>query len=309
MSRCRLAPRLLRRPAAALFALLLLGGAARADELAFLGPRGTYSEQATDLYRSRVKGFDTTVPLPTITAVAEAIRKGEAPRGIIPAVATTGFPVESTKALLGALDPGFRIVGEVNIPIDIDLMVKPGTKPADIKAILSHPNALGEAADWLRQHYPDAKLEPVRSTAAAAEQVSRGDGTIAAVAGPSAAKLYGLDVLAERVQDNKDNRTSFWAIVKPGVPFVPAANRIAVNIEAPAGSLAFSSVVAGLRGAGFSVVNVNSVPLHGPLFGYRYMIYLAAEKPVLVTRLNRLLAREAKAGHGETLLLGAWMNQ
>ena len=271
---------------------------AKAADLAFLGPRGTYSEQATDLYRSHVPGFEQTVPLETITGVTNAVREGRAPRGIIPAVATTsGFPAETTRVLLGSLDPGIRIIGEVHIPIENDLLVKPGTKLADITTVISHPNALGEARAWLSEHLPHASLQEARSTAAAAADVAKGDGSTAAVAGPAAAKLYGLEVLASAIQDNKQNATSFWAIVKAGSGEVEShPDRIAVNLDVPADSAAFSILVDDLLKLGFSVIDVNSVPLPGELFSYRYMIVLGAAKPVSVARVARYARRRSAGG-------------
>jgi prephenate dehydratase len=283
--------------------------AARADELAFLGPRGTYSEQAAELYRSRVKTIDRTAPLPTITGVIDAVKGGTVARGLIPVVTTSsGFPLETSRLLSAAIDPGFRVVGEVNIPIDNDLMAKPDATIATIRTVLSHPNALGEARDWLRAHLPDAQLQETRSTAAAAEQVSHGDTSMAAVAGPAAAKLFGLTLLAERIQDNKDNRTSFWVIEKAQTKLAEEhPDRVVINLDAPAGSRVFSTVVAGALRVGFSVLHVNSAPLPGKLFGYRYTITLAAERPVLLLRVTDNLARDVRAGgDGKGMVIGAW---
>lgn len=291
---------------ASLLASLACMTPSKADDLAYLGPPGTYSEQAADLYRGRVTGFDKTVALDTITKVVQAVVSGTSPRGVIPVVATSsGFAAESSRAMLAALDPGFRVVGEVNIPIDNDLMTKIGASLSGIKTVLSHPNALGEAASWLHAHVPDAKLQETKSTAAAAELVSKGDETMAAVAGPAAAKLYGLTLLAERIQDNKDNRTSFWAIVKAGPDFPETKpDRIVVNLDAPSGSRSFSDVVSALRRIGFSVTHVNSAPLPGKLFGYRYTIALASGKPVPMARVQETTTIAAREGHA--IVLGAW---
>ena len=283
-------------------------GSAAAEDLAYLGPRGTYSEQAAQIYLARVPGYDAAVPMESITRLIEAVRSGDNPAALIPAVATSsGFPAETTHVLLAALDPGVRVVGEVHIPIDIELLAKPGTKLGDVKTVLSHPSALGEAALWLYQNLPGAKWQETRSTAAAAEQVAKGDSGNAALAGPAAGKLYGLDALAERIQDNKDNATSFFAIAKTLEKLDQQhADRIAVMLEAPSGSKAFSLVVAALSKIGFTVVTVESVPLPGPLFGYRYMLVLASDQPTLLLRATDAIARDARVGGGKALLIGAW---
>jgi prephenate dehydratase len=282
--------------------------AANAAELAYLGRRGTYSEQAAQAYREHAPGYDATVPMESIAKLVEAVRSGDKAAALIPAVATTsGFPAETTRTLLASLDPGVRIIGEVHIPVDIDLLVQPGTKLSDIKTVLSHPNALGEAATWLSRNLPDATWQETRSTAAAAEQVAAGTGGNAAVAGPEAAELYGLDPLAERIQDNKDNATSFFAIAKTMEKLDQQhADRIAVSLDSPPASKTFSLVVAALSKVGFTVVTVNSVPLPGPLFGYRYMLVLAADQPTLLLRATDAIARDSRVGGGKALLIGAW---
>jgi prephenate dehydratase len=290
------------------WATLLWADTAHAADLAYLGPRGTYSEQAAEAYRIHAPGYDATVPMESIAKLVEAVRSGDKAAALIPAVATTsGFPAETTRALLASLDPGVRIVGEVHIPVDIDLLVKTGTKLGDVKTVLSHPSALGEATTWLHRNLPDAKWQETRSTAAAAAQVAAGTGGNAAVAGPAAAELYGLDALAERIQDNKDNATSFFAIAKTIEKLDQQhADRIAVTLDSPPASKTFSLVVAALSKVGFTVVTVNSVPLPGPLFGYRYMLMLASDQPTLLLRATDAIARDSRVGGGKALLIGAW---
>jgi hypothetical protein len=161
---------------ASVLALLLAMGftPVQAADLGYLGPPGTYSEQAADAYRGADPAFATLRPQPSITAVAEAVARGALPRGLLPGLSTTaGFPAESHLALLRAHDPGFRILGAVIVPIETDLLVRPGTQLADIRAVLSHPNALAEAGGFLRARLPHVALRPVASTAAAAAMALR----------------------------------------------------------------------------------------------------------------------------------------
>jgi hypothetical protein len=197
--------------------------AAMAADLAYVEQSGTLAERAAESSRSHTPAFDRSVAMPTIGAVADAVRSGQAAGGMVPATAAGGLSSETTKLLLDSLDPDVRIVGETRID-----------------------NASGDAA-------------------------------------------------------------SFWVIAR-SLTRVPDLHpdRLVVNVEAPGGSKAFSLVVAGLSKLGFTVTGVASVPLSGKPFGFRYMLVLAADKPILVLRATDAIARDSRVGDGRALLIGAW---
>lgn len=244
-----------------------------ADELAYLGPIGTYSEQATKVYQSQTPGFEKIVPYKTITAVTTAIKSGKVKRGLIPIEnSNSGFVAETYGLIFEKLDPEWRIIDEVTIPISSSLLVKPGTKASNIKQIISHPNALRGVATYLKQNFPEVPLIKANSTAAAAKQVSSGDGTTAAVASPNAAKVYGLQQMATNIQDN-NYETNFWVIVRSdSASLHPNSNHLIISLKAPFGSRVFSETIAKLQKTGFYVVNVNSIPLGESIHSYRYLI-------------------------------------
>jgi len=283
--------------ALALMLVLLSGGAAQA-QLGFLGPRGTFSEEAAEAYRESAPGIDRTIPFDSMTAVVEALRDGTIERGILPLASTVaGFPAESEKLLLSALDPGFRVVAEIVLPIDLHLMVKPGTPRHRIRRILSHPNALGEAYAFLDASFSDASREETSSTAAAAEIVQNSDEHIAAVASVAAARLYGLDVIESAIQADPHNATSFWILAKPESARVgESGTRLVLLLEAPSGSSIFSETMARLADAGLAVVIVNSTPLPGALYGFRYLVSLVSERPIPTERLSTALEPATRAG-------------
>jgi prephenate dehydratase len=262
--------------------VLLLATAAYCADLGFLGPRGTFSDQAAETYRQKMNGLDKTVPFENMTAIVDALAAGRIARGIIPVASTVaGFPAESARILLSERQPGFRVVGEVVIPVELHLLVKPGTQRKGVARIVSHPSALKEAGAFLKTHYAAIPQEETQSTAAAAERVAKGDGTLAAVASPAAARLYGLEILDRDIQENPDNATSFWAIARvEDAPALSAADRLVLRVETASGSPALSRMIARLHEAGFAVVFINSAPLAGKLYGFRYVISLAAAKPV-----------------------------
>lgn len=98
-----------------------------------------------------------------------------------------------------------------------------------------------------------------------------------------------------------------WTIAKTEQrPPEKHPDRLLVTIDAPAGSKAFSLVVAGLSRVGFMVTGVASVALPDNAFGFRYLIELAADKPVLSLRVTDAIARDSRAGDSHAVLIGAW---
>ena len=262
--------------------ILFLAASAYCADLGFLGPRGTFSDQAAETYRRQTPGLDKTVPFENMTAVVDALAAGRIASGILPVASTVaGFPAESARILLRDQQPSFRVVGEVVVPVELHLLVKAGTPRSRVARIVSHPSALKEAGVFLRAHYAAIPLEETESTAAAAERVANSDGSPAAVASAAAARLYGLEILESAIQENPENATSFWAITRAAdAPAPSSADRLVIRIDAPAGSTALSTTLAKLHVAGFAVVFINSAPLPGKLYGFRYVISLAAAKPV-----------------------------
>jgi len=273
--------------------VLFLVVSAYCADLGFLGPRGTFSDQAADTYRQQMPGLDKTVPFENMAAIVDALAAGRIASGIIPVASTVaGFPAESAGIFLSERQPSFRVVGEVVIAVELHLLVKPGTARSRVARIVSHPSALKEAGAFLRAHYAAIQQEETASSAAAAERVAHGDGSLAAVGSAAAARLYGLEILERAIQENPQNATSFWAIVRaPDAPALSAADRLVIRMDAPAGSPALSATVAKLHDAGFAVIFVNSTPLPGKLYGFRYLISLAAAKPVAAPPLDSGILR------------------
>ncbi len=283
----------------------LLAAASAGADLGFLGPRGTFSDEAAETYRRSAPEVGDTVPFETMTAVVDALLEGRISKGILPIASTVaGFPDESQRLLLSARDPGFRVVAEVVVRVELHLLVKPGATRERIQRILSHPNALGEAGAFLEASYAGVPREETSSTAAAAERVGSGDGTLAAVASAAAARLYELEILDRSIQEDPRNATSFWVIARVSeAPGHPKARRLVLSLDAPAGAEALSATVASLHAAGLDVVFVSSAPLPGEIFGFRYLISLSAERPVALDHVSKAIASAASAG-GDALALG-----
>lgn len=198
----------------------------------YLGPQGTFSEQAALAYMERSlarvnhRNAGKSPFLGTSGIMLEARRsirdlvmeviEGSLDMAILPLENSIEGSVSETLDLL-VWSGGFHIIGEVVIPVAHDLMAYPGTRPEDIEEVLSHPQALAQCRGYLQSRFPGARLLATNSTAEAAEEVKRRGGRrpVAAVVGPSrAGEIYELVSLDRGVQDFPGNRTRFLAISK-----------------------------------------------------------------------------------------------
>ncbi|WP_216330472.1 prephenate dehydratase [Rhizobium sp. X9] len=170
--------------------------------IAFQGEFGANSDMACrDMFPDM-----EPLPCPTFEDAFNAIENGEADLGMIPIENTLAGRVADIHHLLP--ESRLHIIGEYFMPIRFQLMVMPGVKKDEIRTVHSHIHALGQCRKIIRSN----GWKPVIAgdTAGAAKQVSeKGDRSMAALAPRLAADLYGLDILAENVEDSENNVTRF----------------------------------------------------------------------------------------------------
>jgi prephenate dehydratase len=184
---------------------------------AYLGPRGTFCEQAVGALRERIA--IEPVPCASIVATLDAVRSGAAERAVVPIESSVEGGVNATLDELAA-GPLLLIKAEVIVPVEFALLARAGTQLADVKVVGGHPVAQPQCRRWLARNLPDAMWRPALSNADAAQQVA--DGAIdAALAGGFAAGYYRLAVLADSVNDNEAAVTRFVEVGPPGP--LPAA--------------------------------------------------------------------------------------
>ena len=171
------------------------------------------------------------------------------------------------------------VIGEVIIPISQTLMGIPGASIEDIRTVCSHAQGIAQSAVWRKEHMPDAVTKEMPSTAAAASYVAEtGDRTIAAIAAPGAARLYGLEVLAENVQITDANKTRFYVLSssQPEGKLLPRAVFVA-SCEANR----IDDIIAAISGTGLELVAIHDRPEGSYLGSYHYVI--EAENPGGIT--------------------------
>ena len=172
--------------------------------LGFLGPSGTYTEEACILY-------DPTAelrPYSTITAVGEAVASGDLVEGVVPIENSLEGSVTFTLDLLIS-QPNLFIKGEVVVPIVHYLMAKPGTVASEVKVIYSHPQALAQCRQYLEKNYPQADQMASLSTVLAVSDSFASPVPAAAIAPRRASELNEVDVLDIGIQDVASNVTRF----------------------------------------------------------------------------------------------------
>ena len=186
---------------------------AMALSLAFLGPHGTYSEQAALAYRQSLSDQGTTAialrDFPSILQAIQAVVDGDADLAIVPVENSIEGSVTVTLDALWQW-PNLRIQDALVLPIANTLITQAATL-ADIKTLYSHPQPLGQCQHWIKTHCPQATLVPTRSTTEALGHVIEEIGA-AAIASQRAAQLYDLPVMAQGINDQADNCTKFLVL-------------------------------------------------------------------------------------------------
>jgi chorismate mutase/prephenate dehydratase len=174
-------------------------------KVAFLGPEGTFTQTAV------LTHFGHSVralPLASIDEVFHEVEAGNADFGVVPIENSTEGTVNHT--LDRFLTSPLKICGEVELRVHQFLMGKMASLDR-IERLCSHQQSLAQCRAWLQDHMPDVERIAVASNAEAARRARDEQGT-AAIAGESAAEVYGLEVLATQIEDRPDNTTRFLVL-------------------------------------------------------------------------------------------------
>jgi prephenate dehydratase len=173
---------------------------------AFLGPRGTFSEDAAIRFAGAEADLQAFGSIPALTA---AVETGLASAAVMPIENSIEGSVSATLDLLIHETP-LKISAEVVVPVRHFLVVAPGGTLSDIEVVTSHPQGLGQCRQFLERCLPHAEQVANLSTAGAVQEVSEaGDRQRAAIGTARAAVLYGGEVLAHDIQDVRSNVTRF----------------------------------------------------------------------------------------------------
>lgn len=182
--------------------------------IAYLGPRGTFSEDA--LRAALGDEAVEEVPVPSVYDAIVAVREGTAERALVPFENSIEGAVTTTLDTLAFDAGGVTLVGEYDLPISLCLIAREQVGLDTIEVVLSHPQPSAQCARYLRASLPRAEVRVAASTAEAVRTVVETEQPWAAVGTASAAELYGAKILREGIEDEPDNVTRFVWVAPEG---------------------------------------------------------------------------------------------
>ena len=199
--------------------------------IAFLGPFGTFTEQA--VHQVAPAGA-ILVPMTSAPQALAAVRRGEADRAVVPIENSIEGGVNATLDSLSHGEPLVN-VAEMHVHVVFQLAVLPGTRAEDIRRIGTHPHAWAQCRGWVEETFPGSIHVPSTSTAAAAELLSDGDASFdAALCNAVSVNTYGLEALFTDVADNPGAVTRFVLVARPGaVPPPTGADKTTIQVALP----------------------------------------------------------------------------
>lgn len=256
-------------------------------KVGFLGPEGTFTQAAV------LKHFGHSVralPLATIPEVFSEVESRAADFGVVPIENSTEGTVNHTVDMF--LNSPLKIGGEVELRVHQHLMARSlGLK--SIRRVCSHQQSLAQCRQWLEAHLPRVELISAPSNAEAARRARDEQGT-AAIAGETAAEVYGLKILASEIEDRPDNTTRFLII---GRKLLPPSGRdrttLLVSASDVGGPGALLRLLEPLAEHGVNLTRLESRPSQRKKWDYVFFLDLDghADDPPLKAALATLKAR------------------
>ena len=199
--------------------------------VAYQGERGAYSEEGAE---SLFPGAELLAQA-SIRKVFEVVEVGRVPYGLVPVDNSQAGSINETYDLF--LKHGLHLVAETVVRVDHCLLALPGTHVDDLTEVVSHPQAIAQCEEFLNAL--EVEVRPEYDTAGAAKRVAesslRGTG---AIASRRAGEMYGLEVVAERLQTYPDNHTRFGVLSRAPEPLGrPDKSSLVFGVGHVAGSL------------------------------------------------------------------------
>jgi len=272
--------------------------------IAYQGVPGAYSEMAA----RRLFPGCKTLPCETFDEVFAAVEKRKADRGVVPVENSLGGSIHHNYDLLAR--HALTVTRETYLRVEHALMALPGTRLQNLRAVISHPQALAQCSDFFARH-PQTKAVAWYDTAGAARSLAENASLphdavrVGALASEAAAEIYGLKILKKKVQNRTDNYTRFLCVAraaeklplegpfKTSLTLVPARNRAGV----------LHAITGVFAARGIDLTKIESRPDPDNAFDYRF--YLDAVGSAKASPLKDAL-RDLKPLTRELRVLGSY---
>lgn len=249
-------------------------------KVACQGVEGAYSQIAAD----RFFRHPSISYLDSFEGVFRAVEQGLCQYGVLPIENSTAGSVNKVYDLM--MEHDFHVTRTSRVRIDHNLLAKPGTRLEDVRDVYSHEQAINQSQAFLST-LPNARVHVVENTAMAAKRVSESDrADVAALSSRPCASLYGLDVLAECVQDRDNNYTRF-ACISRDLQVFPGADRtsLMVVLNHEPGSL--YKMLAKFYALDLNLLKLESRPI--PEREFEFMFYFEVAAPVASPEFKTLM--------------------
>ena len=237
-------------------------GAISSANIAFLGPKGSYSHSATRRYASTHFDQLTESSCSTFKDVFEKVESKVVDYGILPIENSSSGSINEVYDLLQKTN--LHIIGELSLPIDHCVLAIPSAKLEQIDTIYSHPQPFQQCSNFL-ENYPHWKIVYCDSTSSAMETVAKlNQPNIAAMGNKDGGELYGLQVLEHNFANQKENITRFIVLAREPIEVsdqIPAKTTILMKTGQQAGALVDALSV--LRNHNIVMTKLESRPIHG----------------------------------------------
>ena len=234
--------------------------------IVFQGVEGAYSHQAMNEYFG--ENCDS-FHVDTWKDAMEAIKNGDADYAVLPIENSSAGIVSENYDLLVEYDN--YIIGEQIIKIDHALLGVPETDLSKIKYVYSHPQALMQCSDFLDEHRQMEKIS-LKNTAMASLKIKEdGREDQAAIAGRITADIYGLSVLEDAIQNNKNNATRFIIVTGKKI-YHKDAKKISISFEIPHESGSLYHMLSHFIFNNINMTNIQSRPIQNRNWEYRFFV-------------------------------------
>lgn len=259
----------------------------KALSVAFLGPSGTYSEEAA---LKQFGALPAPVQCASIDEVFRVVEAGQVDYGVVPVENSTEGAIGRTLDLL--LASPLHICGEVALPVHHNLLSR-ATDKAALRCVYAHAQSFAQCHEWLNLHLPGVARQAVASNAEAARLAAQ-DPRAAAIAGRRAAELFGLYALAENIEDDPRNTTRFLVLAPHDVaPSGRDKTSLVMSTRNVPGAIV--ELLSPFAQHGVSMTRLESRPSHTGMWEYVFFVDVEGHRsdaPV-AKALEQIAARAA----------------